>query len=595
MFHWDGKSWTPVDPGTSDFRSIWGSGPADVWAVGTGGTVTHWDGGRWSKEKLPGEDLSLDKVGGRGEKDVWVVDNRDGALLHWDGTSWSRLKHGTPLFSQAIWSARDNDVWVGGFDSTPPPEPAGRSGFRCGTGNDLRTEEEAPPPVSSTLPPPDKVTNLVHWDGTNWSRVPSGLAGTVSGFWGSAPDDIWAVGDQGVSHWNGRAWGRVETGTGLGLSRVWGSSATDVWAVGDRGTILHWDGHHWFPSVSGTTESLTDVWGAQANDVWAVAPTGAMLHWNGATWAVVASAAPDFQSVWSSGPGDVWIAGTRVRYGHGSYWDRRGIVMHWDGKDLTEVASTGNERGRTGGRWIWGNAANDVWATGGSAVRWDGHSWKSFPAPLPRMDTEVLRSSGPNDVWITDASFLSHWNGSQWSLSRLGPEMLDVNAIWTNGPGDAWAVGSNARTDKLGGLIAHWDGKTWTITQATSTSSSLSTVCGRNDHDVWAIGWVNLPQDRRQPWNIRHQGVALHWNGSDWINTPVPDQLGSRDAWCSKTGEVWTVGGNVISHWDGKEWTSSTSERNLTGISGSETGDVWAVGTGGTLLHYHRDVAGPQH
>jgi len=54
------------------------------------------------------------------------------------------------------------------------------------------------------------------------------------------------------------------------LWNVWGSAANDVWAVGNAGTVLHWDGTVWAPVTVSTTKDLHGIWGSGPNDIWAV-------------------------------------------------------------------------------------------------------------------------------------------------------------------------------------------------------------------------------------------------------------------------------------------------------------------------------------
>jgi hypothetical protein len=97
------------------------------------------------------------------------------------------------------------------------------------------------------------------------------------------------------------------------LRSIWGSASDDIWAVGDAGTIVHWNGSEWSPSTySGvvTTSYLNQVWGSGANDVWAVGSGGTIIHWNGSSW----SASPSgmitaLSGVWGSSSKDVWVAG----------------------------------------------------------------------------------------------------------------------------------------------------------------------------------------------------------------------------------------------------------------------------------------------
>src|SRR5512138_2875912 len=84
--------------------------------------------------------------------------------------------------------------------------------------------------------------------------------GALLGVWGTAPDDVWAVGgnpdESLILHNDGTGWTRqVMSGT----SRLWntyGFSGNDVYAVGERGLILHFDGNTWTRIPSGTNATL---------------------------------------------------------------------------------------------------------------------------------------------------------------------------------------------------------------------------------------------------------------------------------------------------------------------------------------------------
>jgi hypothetical protein len=36
---------------------------------------------------------------------------------------------------------------------------------------------------------------LLHWDGAAWTEISAGTSASLRGIWGSAPDDVWAVGN----------------------------------------------------------------------------------------------------------------------------------------------------------------------------------------------------------------------------------------------------------------------------------------------------------------------------------------------------------------------------------------------------------------
>jgi len=115
--------------------------------------------------------------------------------------------------------------------------------------------------------------------------VRSGTTSYVYGVWGSEASDVWAVGAYNMLHWNGSTWTSVPSGTGSYLYGVWGSGASDVWAVGFAAattsfrTVLHWNGSAWSSCLwSSTLKPLRGVWGSGASDVWAVGDWGTILE-----------------------------------------------------------------------------------------------------------------------------------------------------------------------------------------------------------------------------------------------------------------------------------------------------------------------------
>jgi hypothetical protein len=118
---------------------------------------------------------------------------------------------------------------------------------------------------------------ILRWNGQSWEVDATPIVPTLTAVWGTAPDDIWAVGDRITLHFNGTAWtavrpeaARLET-----LYGVWGSGSTSVWAVGTYGTILYFDGNDW-RAESAPGESHLLAVGGNENDVWAVGSDGAI-------------------------------------------------------------------------------------------------------------------------------------------------------------------------------------------------------------------------------------------------------------------------------------------------------------------------------
>ncbi len=297
---------------------------SDVWSVGyivNPGEINarvltiHWDGAQWNPVPAPNPDADnlLHGAAALSPNDVWAVGYRDNSITpeqtlteHWDGTQWSTtpsantsITHTNRLLSVAAVST--DDVWAVGYSSV-------------GT-NTIG--------YANTL--------IEHWDGSQWSIVPSPNVGTRNNeLWdvtAVSANDVWAVGyyqlPSGnqltlILHWDGDQWSVIPSPNTPDhfqnyLKGIAASSANDVWAVGisNPGSLelaLHWDGAQW--SIIPTPRVGTDggdLWGVtalSANDAWAVgvlnhteggctvAGCTLALHWNGKNWTWVPSPSP---------------------------------------------------------------------------------------------------------------------------------------------------------------------------------------------------------------------------------------------------------------------------------------------------------------
>jgi hypothetical protein len=173
-------------------------------------------------QQLPGALLS---VSGTSASDVYAVgaDKRDGLgprVLHYDGQKWHRLN-----------TEATGDLW---WVSVTPIDG---SFYMAGDGG-----------------------LILQYDPTAGTFVRHTTPGTqlLYGIWGSAANNLWAVGgdpnneDTGgvVWHYDGLEWtaqdlsGVVVDGLPT-LYKVWGRSPNEVYAAGRRGVIIRFDGGNW--------------------------------------------------------------------------------------------------------------------------------------------------------------------------------------------------------------------------------------------------------------------------------------------------------------------------------------------------------------
>ena len=198
--------------------SAWGTAPDNVYVVGGPlgnagfeAVAVHYDGAGWTR-LAPGGTDSFWWVSGSGPRDVWMVGEK-GRITHWDGAAFEDHPPLTTATVWGVWAAGPSDAWaVGGT-------PEGGTS----QANDV----------------------VLHWDGTAWTQET--LPGTPLGralykVWGTASDDLYAVGESGtIWHRRGTTWAEEQNPATSNLFTVYGCSATDVYAVGGQ-DVLHSDG-----------------------------------------------------------------------------------------------------------------------------------------------------------------------------------------------------------------------------------------------------------------------------------------------------------------------------------------------------------------
>lgn len=404
---------------------------------------------------------------------------------------------------------------------------------------------------------------------------------------------------------------------GNDLHNVWGTAANNVWAVGERGVILHWNGTDWAGVPSPTTAALYGLHGSGPADVWAVGAGGVTVHFDGQSWREVLLPVPttgkSLIAVWSLGPTDAWAVGTE------------GLVVRWNGSGwsapaIMEFGSPLNRRLMG----IWGFAPDDVWVIGeGVLLQWDGRAWKITRAPeAPVGYATSIFARGRNDVWLTDGysyeGALTHWNGTTWEkvlpyrghyftfvtgdgtadgfwtlarataygqeglIARRGPgrapsdTVFDDNLarIWVAGPDQAWGVG-------MRGFLYRWNGQRWEPFNGRPTPRTFG---------LWGYGPGNV-------WAINSAGHVLHFTDAGWEETarlppPTSSYDGYADIGGSAPGDQWAVSaGGRIFHGDGRTWAELPAvPKSLTAVWAPDARNAWIVGQNETVLRWDGSV-----
>jgi hypothetical protein len=302
---------------------------------------------------------------------------------------------------------------------------------------------------------------IEHFDGAAWRIVPSPYPPTdtqteLHSVSATSANAAWAVGytHDGtfpsrtlIQHWDGTQWTIVpspspgnQVNALLGVAAL---SASEVWAVGywigsDTEAnidtlILHWDGVGWTqvpsPNIAGVANQLAGITAISASDIWAVGTAGGTplaMHWNGTAWTIIPMrfrnglSSENLLAVSGAASNDVWAVGL----GRGFYSNRpSGTIRHWDGTRWTDrvcrAFSSSNPpdgyEGEGGPDFYFtgvsARASNDVWAVGalGSGpmiLHWDGLAWTTVTHPR----------AYPNSATLSAVATVK--GGSAWSAGR---------------------------------------------------------------------------------------------------------------------------------------------------------------------------------
>jgi peptide/nickel transport system substrate-binding protein len=249
ILHYDGSAWTTTSsPTTSDLKGIDLWDASTGWAVGTGGNIIRWNGTSWSSVSSP-TTTNLNDVKILAANDAWAVGD-EGTLLHWNGSAWATVTNPTTYDLYAVDFVTPSDGWaVGG-------------GWDAGLGKSV----------------------YLRWNGSAWTSF-TPLQGfdplydveMVSATYGIA------VGINNVkSFWNGTSWVDSYTQPMLHYHGLHLLSSTDGWAVGwevSGKNIQRWNGTSWIQVACPTTDRLYDVQMQDSNLGWAVGDNGTILRY----------------------------------------------------------------------------------------------------------------------------------------------------------------------------------------------------------------------------------------------------------------------------------------------------------------------------
>jgi hypothetical protein len=223
---------------------------------------------------------------------------------------------------------------------------------------------------------------------------------------------------------------------------------------------------------------------------------------------------------------------------------------------------------------VWSFAPDDVWAGSQIMLHFDGSAWTQVATPTAGFAADFW-GFAPDDLYAVTGVSLLRWNGSAWSTVDFGGAIVptDLQSIWGTSDDDLWLG------DALNSQVFHWNGSVWVTTIAQTVDvEDLWGVPGGPGGPLYASGTFGISR----------------FSGSAWSSaTGAAIMGGASGLWGFGAGDLWAVGSfGTLAHWDGAGWTDTTPIDNANFLPGGESvwgaasDDVWAVGDLGAVNHW---------
>lgn len=444
---------------------------------------------------------------------------------------------------------------------------------------------------------------IARYDGNSVVQSVAQGAGTdLHDVFGLSSSNLYAVGFGRILQGNGSTWNQIHSVSGANFWSVWASNPNSVFVVGPSGSIYHYDAG-WTAEASNVAEELRGVWGSAPNDVFAVGLTGAIVHYAGASWAQQQSGTTEeLSSVWGRGASDVFAVGFT------------GTILHYDGTvwwKLDPGISTNLHD-------IHGIGERVLAVGDNGGVFYDSHATWALNLPLSPSPSAVdVATLSPTETYVLTST----------ELQKRLPGAAGFEGIHS-GSGETfsamWAQGSFVAITTYGGKV-HRDTNTgdgsWPLAPDNVTPKQLGAITGTSPTQLFAGGsdtqiwrydgtwvlenndpgatiitglWAATATDAFAVGRTASGGVVLRRSsGGTWVVQTLPPANKLNAVWGSSASNVFAVGDvGTILHFDGTTWTRMTSPTgfDLQSVSGSSPTDVFAVGNNGAIIRFDGDA-----
>ena len=220
--------------------------------------------------------------------------------------------------------------------------------------------------------------------------------------------------------------------------------------------------------------------------------------------------------------------------------------------------------------------------TMGKIYEWDGSSWS------PATASSTLDGRTGVTSILADPAHTCLYAGTTKKTSSAASSVGGQIYCSSNPSPDDW----EALVDTESAIISTENaGSDWNY-QVSGTTSELEDVSATGQGNAWAVGRREMQTDDPADW----AWTILKFDGLTWAKDEGPsiaiDSPPENLHGVTVVGEdVWAVGaGGTILHYDGSDWYNQSNPdlttNNIYSVSATSSSDVWAVGERGLILHY---------
>lgn len=603
----DGESgqwcWVSPNPSGRLLFEIWGPSSDQLWAGGEGGVLLRKNGARWKAVDSSAIPAAIRSIWGPSIEDFWIA--ADSGLYHWQRglitqTSKRWVGHVWGRAADDVWAVGKTTIWHRAGESWSAEELADdtdlRSIWGCSAHPADQLANEAAPVWAV-----GKDQILERKAGT-WSQVlTSSICGDEIVTWnevhGRTCDDVWVASDAGkcTLHWNGTEWNKMQSDEAQ-LRRLFAIQGTeDVGALNVKHEVRRWNGQNWTPleSLDSSAQSIKAVWASAKDEVITVGGGAHLRVWqNGAATEVSPFAGvtwSDLSDLHGLSSKAIWVVGAK------------GLILHYDGQAWSEDGAWPPTAGDLVS--VWAADVGDVWAVSpnGDIVHRDDHGW-SFHSNVP-AELSAVWASESDDAWAVGMNgAVFRFQGSEWR-PMPPPTPHNLLGIWGSASNDVWAVGgyfdATSPTREVAELH-HWNGDDWDSHQTIAISAAEAGLdydedawpfCTERDAYAKPFGAVDMwGSSASNVWATTRCAGPLHFDGKTWSHgKSLENDRDTRGIWADSSS-VWIVGnwGRIDRRYE-DGWhdvsLSGIATPRLTSVWGTTTGEIWAIGADGTILH----------